>query len=500
MEKPTNIFKKSLLFIMCFFILSHMWLNDLRAEGDDIHWTAPYLLSGIEGSIIYTAIDICSDKFGNVHVLWGERVYPNEITTINYSRFNGEIWTQSNDIYVAPQGRSVHNLSVFIGYSDTIHVVWSEGNRGPVYYSKAPVIDAVSALNWSDPAEINIPAHQFKLLVDSKGVLHLLYSILAGDDRGVYYIASSTFGDSWSSPVWLDPDIPSEFIPISIQFEIDETDDIHAVWEYADSSVEGYPSRWVRYAHSLDGDINWSNSITIDIDDDNSGKIHMARPVLSVVNRRVLVVWAGDYRVRKIMRVSENAGVSWKSPISIFEELNGQANDDLILDPSGRVHFFGQMRYPMGIYHSYWEENRWSIPSMIYFIQQNHASPRDERIHAHSVKAASPDENQLVIIFTNSPDESQLSLYTMHQNQIGISTPTVTENIQIASTPAETVVLSLKTTTTTPNRFPEISYDDEFKSSINDSHLGSVMGIIWGILPVFILLVVLFIFRLKIIR
>jgi hypothetical protein len=494
-----NIYKKYFLLIICVSLFSLCYQNGIKAEWSNTYWTPPYLLSGIDGSVIYDAISICADNAGSAHVFWGERKYDDEVTTINYVRFDGETWTHPNDIYVAPQWRSIQSLSAFVGYHDEIHLVWSEGNRGPVYYSKAPIIEAVSAINWSNPVEIQIPAFHTKLLVDTEGVLHLLYSVLTGDDRGVYYISSSTFGESWSSPVWLDPDIPPDYSPISVQFEIDKTDEIHALWEYADSSIPGFPGRWIRYAHSLDRGNQWTSPITIDIDDDYSGKLRVAGPVLSVDNQKVIVVWAGD-RMHRKFRVSDDAGVSWKSPMSIFGELHGQARDDLIVDSDGRFHFLGQVRYPAGIYHSSLEGNRWSEPTMIYSIERDPAQPNYDPIHAHSVKAANPDENQLVIIFTNSPDESQIHLYAMHQNPTGISSPPATDSLPITLTVETTKVMNQMTPTETPQPTPEIGTEDASKTEVKSSQLSPVTGVMRGIFPVLFILAGYLVFYLTVNR
>ena len=79
-----------------------------------------------------------------------------------------------------------------------------------------------------------------------------------------------------------------------------------------------------------------------------------------VQGKNVHVIWAAGSLPYRNHRFSTDRGLTWSAPVQIFGELHGQAFDDLTVDRAGRVHFFAQIRYPMGIYHAYWDQSGWS--------------------------------------------------------------------------------------------------------------------------------------------
>jgi hypothetical protein len=79
------------------------------------------------------------------------------------------------------------------------------------------------------------------------------------------------------------------------------------------------------------------------------------------------------------------------------------------------VHFFGQIRYPIGIYHAYWEQNQWSQPSLIYLIaEEGSEDDFGDRVHAHFTLPVLRAGNQLVLTFTDGPADPSRRLFTMH--------------------------------------------------------------------------------------
>src|SRR5207247_1489570 len=104
-------------------------------------------------------------------------------------------------------------------------------------------------------------------------------------------------------------------------------------------------------------------------------------------------------------RYSTDAGLTWSVSERIFGELNGQAFDGLAVDGAGRVHFFGQIRYPQGIYHAIWDHGTWSVPDLVYLILQGDSSTEvmGDRIHAHDTVPVVRAGNQLVLTFADGP-------------------------------------------------------------------------------------------------
>jgi hypothetical protein len=140
-----------------------------------------------------------------------------------------------------------------------------------------------------------------------------------------------------------------------------------------------------------------------------------ASPVMIVQGQTVHVIWAAGSQAYRHHRFSTDAGQTWSAPRQIFGELQGQAFDGLAVDGAGRVHFFGQIRYPLGIYHAYWDQTQWTPPSWIYLIAQEGEEIGD-RIHAHHTHPVVRAGNQLVLTFADPPADPNRRLFEMHQS------------------------------------------------------------------------------------
>ena len=374
-------------------------------------WTEPHRLSSDRGrsSEAYLA----TDQYGFVHAFWSEGLFTDQRSFIQYARFNGNTWTAPVDLYYTRPGFEIQSISPFVDANGLLHIVWSEGNSGPVYYSYAPLANALSAQQWSPPMRITIPAKEVKFLVDSQGVFHLLYNRIIGGARGVYYVQSTDQGATWSDPVWLDVDILGGFAASAMNFEMDDAEGLHVAWFY--SGVETQGGDWVRYAHSLDGGNTWSEPFTIDKARENSDyKLTFAYPIMAVAGQRVHIVWAGGSLPYRHHRFSTDRGQTWSPKARIFGELHGQAFESLVADGEGRIHYFGQIRYPQGIYHTMWTDAGWSKPVLIYNLNFNAPTPAGGQVHAHYTLATVRAGNQFILTFTDSPPEPDRRLFVIH--------------------------------------------------------------------------------------
>jgi hypothetical protein len=256
---------------------------------------------------------------------------------------------------------------------------------------------------------------------------------------GVYYIRSEDKGITWSEPVWLDPDIPPDHIPDGLNFELDENDGLHAAWWYG--GLNRSRPDWVRYTHSLDGGNTWSTPLILDrYNEESEHNLTVASPKMIVQGQTVHVIWAAGDLPYRYHRFSIDAGETWSEPVQIFGELHGQAFDSLAVDRGGRVHFFGQIRYPIAIYHAYWDRSQWSKPSVVYFIAYEGEDGAD-RVQAHLLQAVVRSGNQLVLTFGDPPAEPNRRLFVTYRTLDDISplenqpTPVPTATPGLASSP-----------------------------------------------------------------
>jgi len=388
--------------------MSVSWIASAQAEAPASGWSAPYRLSSEAGRA--SEGSCAADLYGYVHCFWAETLFEDQRTTIQYARFDGAAWSTPNEIYVADGGAA--RLSTSVDQNGQLYLAWVEGFLGPAYYSHAPAHDALSAQDWAPPAQVDIPARELRMRIDAGGVLHILY--IPAEDPGVFYMRSVDQGNTWSEPAWLDPDISPNHVPASLNFEIDETGGLHAVWFYAALNQDARADL-VRYARSTDGGRTWSAPLTIDQSlPESDHHLTSAGPVMTVQGQTVHVVWAAGSLPYRYYRVSADAGHTWSASRRIFSELHGQAGDGLAIDGAGRVHFLGQIRYPQGIYHVTWDQGRWTPPSLIYLIAREGEEIGD-RIHAHSLSPVVRAGNQLVLTFADGPADPNRRLFVMHR-------------------------------------------------------------------------------------
>ncbi len=435
-------------------------------------WSRPFRLS-IAGRRASEAF-LTSDAYGYVHSFWEEE-YGENRSILMYSRFDGENWTLPVDIRILVPFGSIQTASPVVDEEGTLHLLWSEGDSGPVYYSRAPANQSLGAQNWRKPLRISIDAKRVLLEVDPKGYLHILYSRAVGGEPGLFYIRSEDEGETWSDAIWLDPDIKQNFIPSSFSFSLDTSGNLHAVWFYA--RVDAVGSDWIRYSRSTDGGLTWQQPRTI-AQDEEEGTLNAASPVMVTVDDDVHIVWAQGQLFYRWHSYSLDAGETWTEPARFMDDLNGQAFEGLAVDSLGRVHYLGQIRYPQGIYHSIWDGDGWSEPELIYLVSRDPNDPIGNRIHAHHTHPAIRAGNQIVLTFADSPPEPFRRLFSMTytMEDVAALTPVATPTpVEIAGPEAA------DTPTPSPTPLPSYLSDPDFADPSGAREPGRALWL--GVVP-----------------
>jgi hypothetical protein len=489
--------------VLAIALLSIFWIAPAQAQGGG--WSEPFRLSSQAGRA--SEATLVADQYGYVHCFWSETLFENQHTILQYARFDGGTWSAPNDIHIT--SNEIKSISAVVDQHGTLHIVWIEsvmGGNGRVFYSYAPASNALSVQNWAPPLRIPIPAGIVQFRVDSRGVFHILY-VNRSEELGVYYVRSEDQGQTWSEPLWLDPDILPAHTPDNLNFELDENDGLHAVWFYG-ALEHGERPDWVRYSHSLDGGDTWSEPFMIDqYVEGGHHNLTNAGPVMIVQGQTVHVIWAGGELGSRYHRFSTDAGLTWSPPNPILGELHGQAGDGLAIDGAGRVHYLAQIRYPLGIYETTWDKTQWTPASLIYLIAQEGAQPISEaeladsvqgqfgdRVHAHHTHPVVRAGNQLVLTFADGPSDPNRRLFVMYHSLADIAP---LETIP-APTPAATLIPPPSPTPTQPEPTPtatatpplmDVAGPEPGEMPKADSALQ------FGLVPVLLLLLGTFVFR-----
>ena len=409
--------KKLTFFLLMVLMMGLLWgtaVPTTQAQDESLLWTVPRLLSS-PGIFETSETEIISDPHGFVHLFWTETNPGDGITSIQYATFDGIAWTETNDVYATVPDIDIVSFAAALGEDGMLHLAWSEGNTGPIFYTNAPALEAYSARAWERPTSFGFPAYRMKLVVDNKNDLHLMFINFYGQEPGVYYTRSDDVGETWSTSVWLDPDIPTYDTPNVLKFLRDDQGDLHASWYYAATDLSSPLGEWVRYINSFDGGITWTSPFSVDRADDTVDELRQPFPGLAVAGDTVHMVYAGNNITQREHRYSLDRGVTWSETERVMGNLQGQAlGDGMTTDSLDRVHFFGQIRWPQGVYHTIWDPadpaGGWTTPQMSYVISNNPEEGREGRYHAHSVRAGSINGNILVVTFT---DEATGPLYVI---------------------------------------------------------------------------------------
>lgn len=241
---------------------------------------------------------VAADAKGWVHVLWAEAESPDKPgQALYYAYWNSateypagsEKWIRPVMVLRSPQGSTKEPSLVVL--DDRLHVVWSGGPNGQIWYSRAFLEDAYAAGGWDDPRPLPAPAAgegvgsrpHIVTSAGTEGILHTVYAVPVNEGRGIYYTFSKDGGGNWSpahqvfdaaGAGWAAVDYP--------RLAVDLQGGLHAVWIRAALST-GEPPQGIYYAYSSDQGETWSEPMEIAegayawpyIVADGAGRVHL---------------------------------------------------------------------------------------------------------------------------------------------------------------------------------------------------------------------------------
>lgn len=351
----------------------------VRTKAQETPWSSPIQLS-LPGAPAWFP-DIAADQSGAVHVVWaGGDTEFDQVLYRSHSSTSG--WSEINDLAAFPivRGESAATRPALLADAGLLHITYT--NYDSIYYSNAPLLDALSAAAWQQPTVMDGDQTSYfsRVVRDSNGTLHLFYTentpqTACQQCYHLYYMRSSDQAQSWVGPVDISISPTGSAKP---QVVVGADDVIHVVWEsgYGGGLGQVRDPTQVLYASSSDGGESWTAPFVLSAGNDPN---ELARNVTIGVDGRgtVLAVWANQLAQTVSYRFSHDNGRTWSQTQPVPGVFGGwsiyqQRLDDftMALDSAGKLHvvlvgrrFLEQAG--LDLLHLVWDGNGWSTPEAV---------------------------------------------------------------------------------------------------------------------------------------
>jgi hypothetical protein len=179
---------------------------------------------------------------------------------------------------------------------------------------------------------------------------------------GVYHIASTDGGATWTEPVKISQPFDSREISFArVKIIADNAGRLHAVWDT--SNLEGF-GQSIYYARSVDDGATWSPAVQMAYL--NPGEFDVGWPYITAVGSDELhLTYNAVESVGRWERISRDGGAIWSQAKFILPEMEGINGYTIpLVDSNGQLHLIINMRpsatQKVGIYYSDWQGDGWS--------------------------------------------------------------------------------------------------------------------------------------------
>jgi hypothetical protein len=322
-------------------------------------------------------------------------------------------WTRPVDIILTPTG-DAQILGAFLDPSDRMHIIFMTGEArdAAVYYSFAPAANADLVTAWSPPVMIGESAsgvNSAAIVEDGQGNLVVIYSGNK-DGNGVYFVASSNSGESWSEPSPVFLTLNTTLVPFSLRLAIGRDRQVRATWNVVTSlGVD----ETLYFANYNIPDSEWSIPVELDRRIDLPDYFGPSLPAMVDNGTDIIILYNGGNPYtgryvgpgRPVMLVSSSndGGLTWNGPFGPFPLLNGKSGEHaLAVDSIGGVHGLFVMRIDQlvggeykaigGIWHSKFHNGIWTNPDRFVTTYP-----------AHDVRAIVSQGNVLLAVWREDP-------------------------------------------------------------------------------------------------
>lgn len=446
-------------------------------------------------------VQLVGDSDGRIHALWSQSTNPVANSRIEqpelsggsaifYSRLDGDIWSAPRPILSLPEGVS-DQPSVALTDQNTLLVVWSGGQSGEVYFSRALAERAASVSEWTAP--IPLPAPRLAggdpdILIGRDGTVNVAYAIPLNENRGIYLVQSLDNGGSWSSPLPVFDGEQAKWEMVRQPHLAETSGSLHLSWTRG-TVPSGVGTLALVYAHSDDNGQTWTEPQTIAEDQ------IVWSDLVGVGSRSLHQVWLTLTQGRLFLwhSYSQDNGITWSPPSRITDPTSRTGPVGLVVDSAQGVQVLQleeNRANQLALQEWVWQGANWAFNSELIL--------GEDLTQARSVTAVTLPNGRLGVAFQTlqtNPETLQLQsamAYTNREWTVPGSTPTPLPTLTPTPTP-------LPTETPTPGPTPTATIAFSASSNQNSGfklgplNTNSQSGIILiGILPSLLIVALVF--------
>jgi len=323
-------------------------------------WSQPNFLSKGQGDAGLPSVAV--DPQDRFNVMWPQLPAPgNPGESIGYIRGNGGQWTDVSSIIQRTDG-TIDAISALADPNQILHMTWSGGGPGQVYYNQSFERDSLLSEYWGDPKPL-LATQQAgaspTIVLGPSGKLYVLYAVPFNDGRGLYFTTSSDLGSTWSNPLEVfDAAAAGWEVIHEASLVVDQQEHLHAVWSRAASPNQDSPLG-IYYAQSLDGGLTWTQPLTISEETDSQPKL-----IVSSDNHLHLVWVHATFNGHQLLHQwSADGGQTWSRPAPVPGVGIVAPEVGLTADASGSVYLAGielTKEGSAGIFYLRWNGETWT--------------------------------------------------------------------------------------------------------------------------------------------
>ncbi len=229
-------------------------------------WSAPRTISS--GPVQFMMPELVAAGDGRLHAFWSQPEengllgQTNETgSAIYYTRLNAGQWSPARPVITSPTGKT-DQPAVASDSVGNLFVVWSGGESGQIYFSRASADRASSIAEWTEPLPLPSPheAGGWPDIVhdENENRLYVAYAIPLNEDRGIYLTQSDDGGDTWQSPVQVFDGAAADWQMVGQpHLTLTGSTSLHLIWTQH-TFPNGIGPLSLVYARSDDGGQSWS--------------------------------------------------------------------------------------------------------------------------------------------------------------------------------------------------------------------------------------------------